>query len=56
MDSEQQCSHALFKNPAANLAPYELSFQLLVRAACLLAGASCPFNNLSKLLHIPLQV
>uniref|UniRef100_A0A3B5AS85 von Willebrand factor A domain containing 5B2 n=1 Tax=Stegastes partitus TaxID=144197 RepID=A0A3B5AS85_9TELE len=36
-DSEQQCAHAIFTCPAANLAPYELNFQLLVRGACLLA-------------------
>lgn len=34
----QQCAHAIFTSPAANLAPYELNFQLLVRGACLLAG------------------
>uniref|UniRef100_A0A3B4ANT0 VWFA domain-containing protein n=1 Tax=Periophthalmus magnuspinnatus TaxID=409849 RepID=A0A3B4ANT0_9GOBI len=35
--SEQQCAHGIFTSPAANLAPYELNFQLLVRGACLLA-------------------
>lgn len=38
LDSEQPCAHSIFKRPAANLAPYELNFQLLVRGACLLAG------------------
>lgn len=38
LDSEQQCAYSIFNNPAANLAPYELNFQLLVRGACLLAG------------------
>uniref|UniRef100_A0A3P8WAA4 von Willebrand factor A domain containing 5B2 n=1 Tax=Cynoglossus semilaevis TaxID=244447 RepID=A0A3P8WAA4_CYNSE len=37
LGSEQQCAHAIFMGPAANLAPYELNFQLLVRGACLLA-------------------
>uniref|UniRef100_A0A3P8SQA9 von Willebrand factor A domain containing 5B2 n=1 Tax=Amphiprion percula TaxID=161767 RepID=A0A3P8SQA9_AMPPE len=37
LDSEQQCSHTIFTSPTANLAPYELNFQLLVRGACLLA-------------------
>ncbi|XP_037837974.1 von Willebrand factor A domain-containing protein 5B1 [Kryptolebias marmoratus] len=46
VDSEQQCSHAIFTNSAANLAPYELSFQLLVRAACLLAGLESPTHAL----------
>ena len=39
-DPEQQSAHAVFTSPAANLAPYELSFQLLVRGACLLAGTA----------------
>lgn len=39
--SEQQCAHAILTSPAANLAPYELNFQLLVRGACLLAGIAC---------------
>lgn len=37
---EQQCAHSIFTSPAANLAPYELNFQLLVRGACLLAGTA----------------
>lgn len=46
LDSEQQCAHSIFTSPAANLAPYELSFQLLVRGACLLAGTSIsPFRT-----------
>ncbi|XP_054595503.2 von Willebrand factor A domain-containing protein 5B1 [Nothobranchius furzeri] len=45
-DFEQQCSHTIFTSPAANLAPYELSFQLLVRAACLLAGLESPTHAL----------
>lgn len=40
LDSEQQCAHSIFTSPAANLAPYELNFQLLVRGACLLAGTA----------------
>lgn len=40
LDSEQQCAHSIFTGPAANLAPYELNFQLLVRGACLLAGTA----------------
>uniref|UniRef100_A0A8D0CQJ0 von Willebrand factor A domain containing 5B2 n=1 Tax=Sander lucioperca TaxID=283035 RepID=A0A8D0CQJ0_SANLU len=46
LDSEQQCAHAIFTNPAANLAPYELNFQLLVRGACLLAGLESPTHAL----------
>ncbi|KAM4551656.1 von Willebrand factor A domain-containing protein 5B2 [Odontesthes bonariensis] len=46
LDSEQQCSHAIFTSPAANLAPYELNFQLLVRGACLLAGLESPTHAL----------
>lgn len=45
LDSEQQCAHAIFTSPAANLAPYELNFQLLVRGACLLAGTSSPLKS-----------
>ncbi|XP_028988333.1 von Willebrand factor A domain-containing protein 5B1 isoform X2 [Betta splendens] len=45
-DSERQCAHAIFTRPAANLAPYELSFQLLVRGACLLAGLESPTHAL----------
>ncbi|XP_037643006.1 von Willebrand factor A domain-containing protein 5B1 isoform X1 [Sebastes umbrosus] len=46
LDSEQQCAHAIFTRPAANLAPYELNFQLLVRGACLLAGLESPTHAL----------
>nr|XP_057923102.1 von Willebrand factor A domain-containing protein 5B1 isoform X2 [Doryrhamphus excisus] len=47
LDSEQQhCAHAIFNTPAANLAPYELNFQLLVRGACLLAGLESPTHAL----------
>ncbi|XP_047445518.1 von Willebrand factor A domain-containing protein 5B1 [Mugil cephalus] len=45
-DSEQRCAHAMFTSPAANLAPYELNFQLLVRGACLLAGLESPTHAL----------
>uniref|UniRef100_A0A3Q4BAH4 VWFA domain-containing protein n=1 Tax=Mola mola TaxID=94237 RepID=A0A3Q4BAH4_MOLML len=37
VDLEHQCAHSILTRPAANLAPYELNFQLLVRGACLLA-------------------
>uniref|UniRef100_A0A3P9MD99 von Willebrand factor A domain containing 5B2 n=1 Tax=Oryzias latipes TaxID=8090 RepID=A0A3P9MD99_ORYLA len=46
LGSEQQCCHHFFTSPAANLAPYELSFQLLVRGACLLAGLESPTHAL----------
>ncbi|XP_076000849.1 von Willebrand factor A domain-containing protein 5B1 [Genypterus blacodes] len=46
LGSEQQCVHAIFTSPAANLAPYELNFQLLVRGACLLAGLESPTHAL----------
>ncbi|KAK7945698.1 hypothetical protein WMY93_001426 [Mugilogobius chulae] len=46
MHSEQQCAHGIFTSPAANLAPYELNFQLLVRGACLLAGLESPTHAL----------
>uniref|UniRef100_A0A3P8SQ39 von Willebrand factor A domain containing 5B2 n=1 Tax=Amphiprion percula TaxID=161767 RepID=A0A3P8SQ39_AMPPE len=46
LDSEQQCSHTIFTSPTANLAPYELNFQLLVRGACLLAGLESPTHAL----------
>ncbi|KAM3604400.1 uncharacterized protein V6R79_010583 [Siganus canaliculatus] len=45
-DTEQQCAHAILTSPAANLAPYELNFQLLVRGACLLAGLESPTHAL----------
>ncbi|KAM9323681.1 LOW QUALITY PROTEIN: von Willebrand factor A domain-containing protein 5B1 [Pholidichthys leucotaenia] len=46
LDSGQQCAHAIFTSPAANLAPYELNFQLLVRGGCLLAGLESPTHAL----------
>nr|XP_020451388.1 von Willebrand factor A domain-containing protein 5B1-like isoform X1 [Monopterus albus]XP_020451389.1 von Willebrand factor A domain-containing protein 5B1-like isoform X1 [Monopterus albus] len=46
LDSEQQCAYAIFTSPATNLAPYELSFQLVVRGACLLAGLESPTHAL----------
>uniref|UniRef100_H3DCV8 von Willebrand factor A domain containing 5B2 n=1 Tax=Tetraodon nigroviridis TaxID=99883 RepID=H3DCV8_TETNG len=46
LDPEQQCAHSIFTSPAANLAPYELNFQLLVRGACLLAGLESPTHAL----------
>ncbi|XP_031710850.1 von Willebrand factor A domain-containing protein 5B1 isoform X1 [Anarrhichthys ocellatus] len=46
LDSEQQCAYSIFTSPAANLAPYELNFQLLVRGACLLAGLESPTHAL----------
>ncbi|XP_054452706.1 von Willebrand factor A domain-containing protein 5B1 [Anoplopoma fimbria] len=46
LESEQQCAYAIFTSPAANLAPYELNFQLLVRGACLLAGLESPTHAL----------
>ncbi|XP_061588146.1 von Willebrand factor A domain-containing protein 5B1 [Cololabis saira] len=46
LNSHQQCSHTIFTSPAANLAPYELNFQLLVRGACLLAGLESPTHAL----------
>ncbi|XP_061776153.1 von Willebrand factor A domain-containing protein 5B2 isoform X1 [Nerophis ophidion] len=47
LDTQQQyCAHAIFTRPAANLAPYELNFQLLVRGACLLAGLESPTHAL----------
>uniref|UniRef100_W5K1S3 von Willebrand factor A domain containing 5B2 n=1 Tax=Astyanax mexicanus TaxID=7994 RepID=W5K1S3_ASTMX len=46
LEVNEQCAHALFSNPATNLAPYELTFQLLVRGACLLAGLESPTHAL----------
>ncbi|XP_046883106.1 von Willebrand factor A domain-containing protein 5B1 [Hypomesus transpacificus] len=46
LGTEQQCAHTIFTSPAANLAPYELNFQLLVRGACLLAGLESPTHAL----------
>ncbi|XP_051989711.1 von Willebrand factor A domain-containing protein 5B2-like [Xyrauchen texanus] len=42
----QQCAHALLTSSATNLLPYQLSFQLLVRGACLLAGLESPTHAL----------
>ncbi|XP_059357316.1 von Willebrand factor A domain-containing protein 5B2 isoform X2 [Carassius carassius] len=42
----QQCTHALLNSTATNLSPYQLSFQLLVRGACLLAGLESPTHAL----------
>uniref|UniRef100_A0A8C2Q4N9 von Willebrand factor A domain containing 5B2 n=1 Tax=Cyprinus carpio TaxID=7962 RepID=A0A8C2Q4N9_CYPCA len=42
----QQCTHALLTSTATNLSPYQLSFQLLVRGACLLAGLESPTHAL----------
>ncbi|XDV27953.1 hypothetical protein PO909_031394 [Leuciscus waleckii] len=42
----QQCTHALLTSSATNLSPYQLSFQLLVRGACLLAGLESPTHAL----------
>ncbi|XP_062843605.1 von Willebrand factor A domain-containing protein 5B1 [Trichomycterus rosablanca] len=46
LEINEQCVHSLFSSPATNLAPYELSFQLLVRGACLLAGLESPTHAL----------
>ncbi|XP_041953237.1 von Willebrand factor A domain-containing protein 5B2 isoform X2 [Alosa sapidissima] len=46
LGSSLQCVHAIFTSPATNLSPYELSFQLLVRGACLLAGLESPTHPL----------
>uniref|UniRef100_A0A3Q3WDY1 VIT domain-containing protein n=1 Tax=Mola mola TaxID=94237 RepID=A0A3Q3WDY1_MOLML len=46
VDLEHQCAHSILTRPAANLAPYELNFQLLVRGACLLAGLESPTHAL----------
>ncbi|KAF4117691.1 von Willebrand factor A domain-containing protein 5B2 isoform X1 [Onychostoma macrolepis] len=42
----QQCTHALLTSTATNLSSYQLSFQLLVRGACLLAGLESPTHAL----------
>uniref|UniRef100_A0A671LV91 von Willebrand factor A domain containing 5B2 n=1 Tax=Sinocyclocheilus anshuiensis TaxID=1608454 RepID=A0A671LV91_9TELE len=42
----QQCTHALLTSTATNLSPYQLSFQLLFRGACLLAGLESPTHAL----------
>lgn len=55
LGSEQQCCHHFFTSPAANLAPYELSFQLLVRGACLLAGRVFFKRILAQLKNIMLK-
>ncbi|XP_028831089.1 von Willebrand factor A domain-containing protein 5B1 isoform X2 [Denticeps clupeoides] len=44
--SSQHCAHTVFTSPAANLSPYEFTFQLLVRGACLLAGLESPTHAL----------
>ncbi|KAM8850216.1 von Willebrand factor A domain-containing protein 5B1 isoform 2-T2 [Spinachia spinachia] len=46
LESEQRCAYSIFTSPAANLAPYELNFQLLVTGACLLAGLESPTHAL----------
>ncbi|KAL2097040.1 hypothetical protein ACEWY4_006247 [Coilia grayii] len=46
LESSQQCVHTIFSSPATNLSPYEFSFQLLVRGACLLAGLESPTHPL----------
>uniref|UniRef100_A0A8C5GIN3 von Willebrand factor A domain containing 5B2 n=1 Tax=Gouania willdenowi TaxID=441366 RepID=A0A8C5GIN3_GOUWI len=46
IDPGQRCAYAIFTNPASNLQPYELNFQLLVRGACLLAGLESPTHAL----------
>lgn len=56
LDSEQQCAHSIFTSPAANLAPYELNFQLLVRGACLLAGTATSSISSSRNLLILLLI
>ncbi|XP_073712419.1 von Willebrand factor A domain-containing protein 5B2 isoform X1 [Misgurnus anguillicaudatus] len=42
----QQCAHAVFTSSATNISLYQLSFQLLVRGACLLAGLESPTHAL----------
>ncbi|KAI2667854.1 von Willebrand factor A domain-containing protein 5B2 [Labeo rohita] len=42
----QQCTHALLTSTSTNLSSYQLSFQLLVRGACLLAGLESPTHAL----------
>ncbi|CAL8345442.1 unnamed protein product [Merluccius merluccius] len=44
--TKHTCAHVIFTSPAANPAPYELNFQLLVRGACLLAGLESPTHAL----------
>ncbi|KAI7809549.1 von Willebrand factor A domain-containing protein 5B2 [Triplophysa rosa] len=41
-----QCAHAVLTSSATNLSSYQLSFQLLVRGACLLAGLESPTHSL----------
>ncbi|XP_076837235.1 von Willebrand factor A domain-containing protein 5B2 [Brachyhypopomus gauderio] len=42
----EHCGHMFFCSAATSPAPYELSFQLLVRGACLLAGLESPTHAL----------
>ncbi|XP_035383835.1 von Willebrand factor A domain-containing protein 5B2 [Electrophorus electricus] len=44
--ADEHCHHVLFSSPATNPTPYELTFQLLVRGACLLAGLESPTHAL----------
>nr|XP_023674194.1 von Willebrand factor A domain-containing protein 5B2-like isoform X1 [Paramormyrops kingsleyae]XP_023674195.1 von Willebrand factor A domain-containing protein 5B2-like isoform X1 [Paramormyrops kingsleyae]XP_023674196.1 von Willebrand factor A domain-containing protein 5B2-like isoform X1 [Paramormyrops kingsleyae]XP_023674197.1 von Willebrand factor A domain-containing protein 5B2-like isoform X1 [Paramormyrops kingsleyae] len=44
--SHRPCAHAIFTSTATNYLPYEFSFQLLVRGACLLAGLESPTHAL----------
>ncbi|KAJ3595084.1 hypothetical protein NHX12_004389 [Muraenolepis orangiensis] len=44
--TKHTCANVVFTSPAANPAPYELNFQLLVRGACLLAGLESPTHAL----------
>ncbi|XP_064194292.1 von Willebrand factor A domain-containing protein 5B1 isoform X5 [Anguilla rostrata] len=46
MGPPQYCAHGVFTSPAVTHMPYELSFQLLVRGACLLAGLESPTHAL----------
>ncbi|XP_036410870.1 von Willebrand factor A domain-containing protein 5B2 [Megalops cyprinoides] len=46
LGSPQHCAHGIFTSPAASHMPYEFSFQLLVRGACLLAGLESPTHAL----------
>ncbi|KAG5847551.1 hypothetical protein ANANG_G00127270 [Anguilla anguilla] len=46
MGPPQYCAHGIFTSPAVTHMPYELSFQLLVRGACLLAGLESPTHAL----------
>ncbi|KAG7457066.1 hypothetical protein MATL_G00242680 [Megalops atlanticus] len=46
LGSPQHCAHGIFTSPAASHMPYEFSFHLLVRGACLLAGLESPTHAL----------